>query len=84
MGRTSRPEGLDMVTQGGVHEHKRRRACFSAIPAPYRAEGSGCSLRVVFHICWPMCHQVTSAKQTVCYVRVTGCAFLLQKHKAFK
>lgn len=73
------------VALGCMAQHKSRSACFSAIPAAYRAEDSGCSLRVVFHICWPLCHQVTSAKQeTVCYVRVIGCAFLQQKPKAFK
>lgn len=33
-----------------------------------------------------MCHLVASVKQesVVCYVRVTGCAFLQQKSEAFK
>lgn len=67
---------------------QQKSACVSEILAAYRAENTGCSLRVVFtvHICWPMCHLVASAKQetVVCYVGVTGCAFVHQKSEAFK
>lgn len=81
MSRWTRDGGL----QGAAEE---KSTCVSEILASYRAEDSGCSLRVVFivHICWPMCHLVASAKQetVVCYIRVTGCALVQQKSEASK